>query len=594
MLNARLNIKILPKGRIFMFICLFFTAFHIFCEEAEQKSLTTYLSEGKKAIEAESFDKAIKIFDEAESVYPSSYLPNSYKGDLYKKYDLYKSAINEYEKALKKQTKSITLYDDLAECYSNQGDEEKAIEIYKRALAQVYNSSDLYNSLAWSYIKTNRIDESLATLKTALDNYPNSADLLVTLGSAYYSADDYENARKAYISSEYHSFRQGKSGSFRAIVKYNQASLEHSFGHYEEAMKTADSANTYSQRSSAHILQAEMSFNMLDFDKCLQEVRKASQLQPVTLYPDQILTRIYTITNQIDKAEAIITRLEHNSDHKWLSSFSTSLDDYFAHVYSLAAEMYEVKSHIAFAEYDNPINAILHKYLYRLRSFIYRIKYANICLKTGRRQIDGGSVSSGLENLYEAYSQFDILSGKALKVLNILAERETMVRPFTMPKYNIMRSDLHRKSSVFYTKSKNEQVILENMKQINPKWERVSLADGYLYLIDSSNGQRRQEYISRLFMMCPSVVAGHGLKLECRIEFVGESEYNTAKLIRSLRKYKMYHNEAADIRLMISLGSSYMTIAAVDAAGVTKTFSKDLIPDDKNIAKQIWQCIFVR
>ena len=580
--------------RFIIVVFIIFAAFQTFCEEPEPKSLTTYLSEGKKAIEAESFDKAVQIFDEAEAAYPNSYLPNSYKGDLYKKYDLYKSAIGEYEKALKKQTKSITLYDDLAECYSNQGDEEKAIEIYKRALAQVYNSSDLYNSLAWSYIKTNRIDESLSTLKTALDNYPNSSDLLVTLGSAYYSADDYENARKAYMSSEYYSFRQGKSNSFRAIVKYNQASLEHSFGHYEEAMKTADSANTYSQRSSAHILQAEMFFNMLDFDKSLQEVHKASQLQPVTLYPEQILTRIYMLTNQVNKAEAIISRLEHNSDHKWLSSFSTSLDDYFAHVYSQAAELYEIKAHISFAEYDNPINAILHKYLYRLRSFIYRIKYANICLKTGRKQIDGGSVSSGLENLYEAYSQFDILSGKALKVLNILAERETLVRPFTMPKYNIMRSDLHRKSSLLYTKSRNEQVILENMKQINPKWERVSMADGYLYLIDSSRGKRRQEYISRLFMMCPSVVAGHGLNLDAHITFVGTQPQNETKLLRQLKHYRIRQNVNADIKLMIHQGDSYLTIVAQDSLGKTITFTKDLDSNEQNLAKQIWQCIFVK
>ncbi|MBQ3923271.1 MAG: tetratricopeptide repeat protein [Spirochaetales bacterium] len=580
--------------RFIIVVFIIFAAFQTFCEEPEPKSLTTYLSEGKKAIEAESFDKAVQIFDEAEAAYPNSYLPNSYKGDLYKKYDLYKSAIGEYEKALKKQTKSITLYDDLAECYSNQGDEEKAIEIYKRALAQVYNSSDLYNSLAWSYIKTNRIDESLSTLKTALDNYPNSSDLLVTLGSAYYSADDYENARKAYMSSEYYSFRQGKSSSFRAIVKYNQASLEHSFGHYEEAMKTADSANAYSQRSSAHILQAEMFFNMLDFDKSLQEVHKASQLQPVTLYPEQILTRIYMLTNQVNKAEAIISRLEHNSDHKWLSSFSTSLDDYFAHVYSQAAELYEIKAHISFAEYDNPINAILHKYLYRLRSFIYRIKYANICLKTGRRQIDGGSVSSGLENLYEAYSQFDILSGKALKVLNILAERETLVRPFTMPKYNIMRSDLHRKSSLLYTKSRNEQVILENMKQINPKWERVSMADGYLYLIDSSRGKRRQEYISRLFMMCPSVVAGHGLNLDAHITFVGTQPQNEAKLLRQLKHCRIRQNVNADIKLMIHQGDSYLTIVAQDSLGKTITFTKDLDSNEHNLAKQIWQCIFVK
>ncbi len=592
--NRQLNIKILPKGRIFMFIFLFFSAFQIFCEEDQQKSLMEYLSEGKKAIDAEYFDKAIQIFDEAESVYPHSYLPNSYKGDLYKKYDLYKSAIGEYEKALKKQTKSITLYDDLAECYSNQGDEEKAIEIYKRALLNVYNSSDLYNSLAWSYIKTNRIDESLSTLKTALDNYPNSADLLVTLGSAYYSADDYENARKAYMSSEYYSFRQGKSGSFRAIVKYNQASLEHSFGHYEEAMKTADSANTYSQRSSAHILQAEMYFNMLDFNRSLKEVSNASQLQPITLYPDQILTRIYTVTNQIGKAEAILNRLEHNSDHKWLSSFSTSLDDYFAHVYSLSAEVYEVKAHITFAEYDNPINAILHKYLYRLKSFIYRIKYANICLKTGRRQIDGGSVSSGLENLYEAYSQFDILSGKALKVLNILAERETLVRPFTIPKYNIERSDLHRKSSLLYTKARNEKVILENMEQINPKWEKVQLADGYLYLIDSSGGQRRQEYIDKLFMMCPSAIAGHGLPLQCNIEFVGQQTQNEKKLLRQLKHYHIRQNKAANLKLSIHFGETYITIIAQDKQGQTLTFAKDIDDTEKNLAKQIWQCIFVK
>ena len=585
-------IKILPKGRIFIIILLFLTAFHSFSEEPERKSLTTYLSEGKKAIEAEYFDKAIAIFDEAEEAYPHSYLPNSYKGDLYKKYDLYKSAIGEYEKALKKQTKSITLYDDLAECYSNQGDEEKAIEIYKRALAQVYNSSELYNSLAWSYIKTNRIDESLSTLKTALDNYPNSADLLVTLGSAYYSADDYENARKAYMASEYYSFRQGKSGSFRAIVKYNQASLEHSFGHYEEAMKTADSANTYSQRSSAHILQSEIYFNMLDFDKCLQEVQKASQLQPVTLYPDQILTRIYTLTNQINKAEAILNRLEHNSDHKWLSSFSTSLDDYFAHVYSLSAELYEVKAHISFAEYDNWFSAFVHKYLNRLKSFIYRIRYANICLKTGRRQINGGSVSSGLENLYEAYSQFDILSGKALKVLNILAERETLVRPFTMPKYNIMRSDLHRKSSLFYTRSHNEKVILDNMQQINSKWEKVSLADGYLYLIDSSGGQRRQEYINKLFMMCPPVVAGHGLPLECNIEFIGGEQ--PRKLLHQLRHYHIRQNKSADLKLSIHFGETYITIIAQDKQGQTRTFAKDINDNEKNLAKQIWQCILIK
>ena len=155
-----------------------------------------------------------------------------------------------------------------------------------------------------------------------------------------------------------------------------------------------------------------------------------------------------------------------------------------------------------------------------------------------------------------------------------------------------MRSDLHRKSSLFYTKSKNEKVILENMQQINPKWERVSLADGYLYLTDSSGGQRRQEYIRQLFMMCPPVVAGHGLPLECNIEFVGCEQ--PRKLLRQLRHYHIYQNKAAKLRLSVHIGETYITIIAQDSQGQTLTLARDIDDNEKNLAKQIWQCIFVK
>ena len=132
------------------------------------------------------------------------------------------------------------------------------------------------------------------------------------------------------------------------------------------------------------------------------------------------------------------------------------------------------------------------------------------------------------------------------------------------------------------------------MEQINPKWEKVQLADGYLYLIDSSGGQRRQEYIDKLFMMCPSAISGHGLPLQCNIEFVGQQPQNERKLLRQLKHYHIRQNKAANLKLSIHFGETYITIIAQDKQGQTLTFAKDIDDTEKNLAKQIWQCIFVK
>ena len=95
-------------------------------------------------------------------------------------------------------------------------------------------------------------------------------------------------------------------------------------------------------------------------------------------------------------------------------------------------------------------------------------------------------------------------------------------------------------------------------------------------------------------MMCPSVVAGHGLPLEASIEFVGKQPQNEVKLLRQLKHYRIRHNVNADIKLVIHQGDSYLTIAAQDSLGKTATFTKDLDSNEKSIAKQIWQCIFVK
>lgn len=92
-------------------------------------------------------------------------------------------AINNYEKAVKLDSKNANLYKDLADAYFARGYHAKAIENYKKAEKLGIESFELYFNIGKSYFSEGLLNISRDYFKKSLKYNPNNAMAYIALGN---------------------------------------------------------------------------------------------------------------------------------------------------------------------------------------------------------------------------------------------------------------------------------------------------------------------------------------------------------------------------------------------------------------------------
>jgi len=140
----------------------------------------------------ESYKKLIDLYPQDEAGY-------IYLGAIYRSIEEWDPAIEQYDKILKINNRSMIPYDNLAFIYTSQGRYEKAMEIVRTG-RQVYPNDPLLllrQSVLISLIQ-GRYDEAAAELKKPLSLAPENTDLSELEGNIFHLRGDLTSARTTY------------------------------------------------------------------------------------------------------------------------------------------------------------------------------------------------------------------------------------------------------------------------------------------------------------------------------------------------------------------------------------------------------------
>ncbi len=194
------------------------------------------LFEGFVFFKAQEYENAIAAYTQAVDKMPGFTILYCLLGDVYRAVGRHEEAIIEYKMAKWLDALCLSAYSGLTQAYEEMGDYDSAIETYKKFIAIHPNNALLHSNVAnlyfmkgdvekaishyqaaitlnprhnWTsiaaqtlgYIQQNvtrNVEASISTYQVAYMLAPNEIDVYLSLGSAFYDAEDYENALVVY------------------------------------------------------------------------------------------------------------------------------------------------------------------------------------------------------------------------------------------------------------------------------------------------------------------------------------------------------------------------------------------------------------
>jgi len=131
-----------------------------------------------------------------EELRPRPILPETFlaAGRLHESQGKFVSAIEQYEKAIEAEPKSIEAYNRLGLILIRTGRLEKAEKTYEKALAIAPEEAHLYNNLGFCYTLQARWDDARAKFEKALEINPSFDRAHVNLAMALAQQDRFEEA----------------------------------------------------------------------------------------------------------------------------------------------------------------------------------------------------------------------------------------------------------------------------------------------------------------------------------------------------------------------------------------------------------------
>lgn len=276
-------------------------------------SIFSELFEGFIFYQAKEYEQAVQAYVKAIDKMPGFTPLYCLLGDVYRAIGNHEEAIIEYKMAKWIDALCLSAYSGLTQAYEEMGDYDSAIETYKKFIAIHPNNAMLHSNVAnlyfmkgdaktaishyqaavtlnprhdWTsivaqtlgYIQQNvtqNIEASISSFQIAYTLAPKEIDIYISLGSAFYDAEDYENALIVYR-------RALELEPENAKIHCNLGYLYWGMGEITEAIKEYDLSIMYDPNYD--IAQNNLGVIYLDdlahIDKAKECFERAAEINP--------------------------------------------------------------------------------------------------------------------------------------------------------------------------------------------------------------------------------------------------------------------------------------------------------------------------
>jgi tetratricopeptide (TPR) repeat protein len=495
------------------------------------ETLESMTSRAREAITQNAYESAVKILTEAKTRYPSSPRASLALADLYYDKELWGLALGEYQEAEKKGADDFATLTQISRCFGKLNQEKSSIQYLTRILQQYPDSTDTMDDLGWMYFKTHQLDKGEKVLLQGISKVGAQRGLTMTLGTIYSGMNRYDKSREFYQKSVDDALRAGDR-NFAAIAYYNLSLLEHSFFHYNSALRYTDESISMEDRPSGHLARGELFQSRMDFGSAQQEYQSALAKDTTPLSKVN-LAILYQKFGRLELSRRYAEDVLAAKDHAWLVYYGTDLERHLKDLHELLGTVYQG---LAVSEASRPTTGIADRLSAlaawlrdRVLAWYHQQRFRAFSLQVGAQYLDEGSYEDAW---WEFYRGSEPYAEVALKYLRLARDLETARSPHASAFY-VLEEGKVRRSTV---------LLEQSLASFDAYWEREPAAEALTALIPLLHGEaagvRRRAAVDQLYRINPGAMrqAGIGIPMAVSFQGTGWGALEKWRVMRLLRR----------------------------------------------------------
>ncbi|MFV0554383.1 MAG: tetratricopeptide repeat protein [Mangrovibacterium sp.] len=211
--------------------------------------------------------------------------------------EMYNEAIKYYSEAASHGYQGPDMYDYIMMSYLNQQDTVGAIECLQKGFAQYPEGANIVTNMINLFLQTQRTDDAIKYLDIAIAQDDTNSSFFFARGALYDQLKDFDQAIDSYV---------------RAIeLKPDYFDPYYNLGviYYNRGVAQLEKANAVPQ-NKPKLYEEEKEKANEEFKRAIPYMEKASESNPEDIYSLESLKNLYYRTNQMDKHDAAVAKLD--------------------------------------------------------------------------------------------------------------------------------------------------------------------------------------------------------------------------------------------------------------------------------------------
>ncbi len=254
--------------------------------------------------------------------------------------------------------------------------------------------------------------------------------LTMTLGTVYSGMNRYDKSREYYLKSVDDALRVGDR-NFASIAYYNLSLLEHSFFHYNSALRYTDESIAMEDRPSGHLARGELFQSRMDFGSAQQEYQDA-YAKDTTPLSKVNLAILFQKFGRLDLSRRYAEEVLGSKDYAWLVYYGTDLTRHLKDLHELLGIVY---AGLAVREASRPTTGILDRLSAlaasvrnRILSWYHDQRFRAFSLQVGTQYLDQGSYEDAWWEYYKGNESYPEVAIKYLGMTRAAGNRAQPAR----------------------------------------------------------------------------------------------------------------------------------------------------------------------
>jgi tetratricopeptide (TPR) repeat protein/S1-C subfamily serine protease len=238
--------------------------------QLQPSSFAPYVRRGITFYQLKSYQEAIADFNKAIEIHPHFFAYLN-RGLVYSEQDQADQALADYDKAIALNPKYALTYNNRGLIYYKQGKINLALADYNHAIKLDANLPFAYNNRSDIYFKQGKTDLALADYDRAIKLDPNSADAYVGRGWVYYQQGKIDLALADYNQAIKLDPKYALTYNNRGLIYYEQGKIDEALADYNQAIKLdAKLPFAYNNRGLIYYEQGKIDEALADYNQAIK------------------------------------------------------------------------------------------------------------------------------------------------------------------------------------------------------------------------------------------------------------------------------------------------------------------------------------